>query len=61
MVETEENFRSWVTPEFRDAMLERQCLKEVVQPRDIARVVLFFASDESAMISGQSIVVDGGA
>ena len=61
MVETEENFRSWVTPEFRDTMLQRQCLKEIVQPRDIARVVLFLASTESAMISGQSIVVDGGA
>jgi NAD(P)-dependent dehydrogenase (short-subunit alcohol dehydrogenase family) len=60
MVETEQNFRQWVTPAFRDSMIERQCLKEITQPRDIARVVLFLASEESAMITGQSIVVDGG-
>lgn len=60
MVQTEQNFRDWVTPAFRDTMLERQCLKEVSQPRDIARVVMFLSSAESAMITGQSIIVDGG-
>jgi NAD(P)-dependent dehydrogenase (short-subunit alcohol dehydrogenase family) len=60
MVETEQNFSAWVTPEFRDEMLKRQCLKEITQPRDIARVVMFLASAESAMMTGQSIIVDGG-
>jgi NAD(P)-dependent dehydrogenase (short-subunit alcohol dehydrogenase family) len=40
--------------------VQRQCLKEIAQPRDIARVVLFLASEESAMMTGQSIIVDGG-
>lgn len=60
MVQTQQNFTAWVTPELRDTMLERQCLKEIAQPRDIARVVMFLASAESAMMTGQSIVVDGG-
>ncbi|MEC3909594.1 SDR family oxidoreductase [Sphingobium sp. CR2-8] len=32
----------------------------LVQPNDVASLALFLASDESAMISSQSIVVDGG-
>lgn len=32
----------------------------LVQPDDVASLALFLASDESAMISSQSIVVDGG-
>jgi NAD(P)-dependent dehydrogenase (short-subunit alcohol dehydrogenase family) len=60
MVETERNFRDWVTPEFREAQIQRQCLKEIIQPRDVARVVMFLASAESAMITGQTLVIDGG-
>jgi NAD(P)-dependent dehydrogenase (short-subunit alcohol dehydrogenase family) len=60
MVETEKNFKDWVTPEFRDAQIQRQCLKEIIQPRDVARAVLFLASAESAMITGQTLIIDGG-
>jgi NAD(P)-dependent dehydrogenase (short-subunit alcohol dehydrogenase family) len=33
----------------------------VGHPEDIANAVLFFASDLSAYVSGQALVVDGGA
>ncbi|XP_074267580.1 short-chain dehydrogenase reductase 3b-like [Silene latifolia] len=37
------------------------CLKGIVlKPRHIAEAALFFASDESAYISGHNLVVDGG-
>lgn len=35
-------------------------LEEVAQPRDVANLNLFLASDESAKITGQSHIIDGG-
>lgn len=41
-------------------MVDRQMLNTVVTGADIARVVLFLASDDSSVITGQSIRVDAG-
>jgi NAD(P)-dependent dehydrogenase (short-subunit alcohol dehydrogenase family) len=38
-----------------------QPLGRVVRPRDVARVVRFLVSDAAALVTGQRIVVDGGA
>lgn len=43
-----------------DAMVERQRLKRVLTGDEIARAVLFLASDDSRMITGQSLIVDAG-
>lgn len=40
---------------------EAQPLGRVTRPHDIASVVCFLASDGAAMVTGQRIVVDGGA
>lgn len=37
-----------------------QPLKRLCQPEDVASVALFLASDESSMVTGQALVVDGG-
>jgi galactose dehydrogenase len=50
----------WVTPEGLGAHLERQCLKDPLQPEDIVGGVLFLASDLSRMMTGQALVIDGG-
>ena len=54
------------TLEYNDeAMFERtmqnQAIKARVYPEHLASLIAFLASDDAAMISGQSIVVDGGA
>lgn len=53
------------TLEYNDeAMFERtmqnQAIKSRVYPEHLAALIAFLASDDAAMISGQSIVVDGG-
>ena len=43
-----------------DAVLQRQLLKEVLLGEEIARAALFLASDDSRMITCQSLTVDAG-
>lgn len=44
----------------RQAMLDRQPTREVAAPEDIAPMVVYLASGESRMATGQFFVVDGG-
>lgn len=46
--------------EYNDWILENQCLKQRIQPSDIADLTVFLASPASDMITGQNISVDGG-
>ncbi len=40
--------------------MQNQAIKERVYPEHLAALIAFLASDDAAMISGQSVVVDGG-
>lgn len=51
---------NWLTPEGVAELMQRQCLKRKLVPDDIARVVLFFAADDSGACTNQSHIVDGG-
>lgn len=57
---TERQKKLWLTPEAEKELMKKQCLKEKVQPADVARMVLWLASDDSRMCSNQNYVVDGG-
>lgn len=57
---TQRQLDLWVTPEVEKTIHARQCLKRKLFPDDIARAVLFFASDEASGCTNQSYVVDGG-
>lgn len=46
---------------FEKQSLETIPLRSLCEPQDIANVVAFLASEQSRMITGQSIVIDGGA
>ncbi len=50
----------WLTPEAERKLMEDQCLKRLLVPDDIARFVLFLASDEAGACTAQHYVVDGG-
>ncbi len=60
-VMTERQKMLWATPDALDRHLERQCLPDLIEPHYIARMVLFLASDESAMCTAQNYMVDGGS
>ncbi len=57
---TERQVDMWLTPESEKELMDRQCIKRKLFPKDIARFVLFMASDEASACSNQSFVVDGG-
>jgi len=40
--------------------MQNQSLKRELTPDDVAKMVLFLASEESSAITGQNFVVDGG-
>ena len=50
----------WVTPEGLATHLDRQCLKDTLEPLDVLGGVLFLASNTSKMMTGQAMVIDGG-
>jgi 3-oxoacyl-[acyl-carrier protein] reductase len=50
-----------VAPGFKEALRARTPMGRIADPRDIADVVAFLASDDSRWITGQGIRVDGGA
>jgi NAD(P)-dependent dehydrogenase (short-subunit alcohol dehydrogenase family) len=50
----------WATPEAKAAFLEKQCLKTFIQPQDMVGGTLFLASNASAMMTGQTMVIDAG-
>jgi D-xylose 1-dehydrogenase len=57
---TERQLTKWVTPEVAKQRDEAQCLKRPLVPDDVAKVVVFLASDEAGAVTNQHYVVDGG-
>lgn len=57
---TERQKQLWFTEEYQNAILANQALKRFLQPEEVARLVLFLASDDSSAITNQAFVIDGG-
>jgi 3-oxoacyl-[acyl-carrier protein] reductase len=51
----------WAPPEFRAQAATLSPFKRLGTPEDIADVVAFLASDQARWITGQHILVNGGA
>jgi 3-oxoacyl-[acyl-carrier protein] reductase len=49
-----------MTEEEKKGFIEKILIKRVGQPIDIARAIIFLASDEASYITGETIQVDGG-
>lgn len=57
---TERQRALWVTKEGLQAHIDRQCLKEEIQPEDMVGPCLFLASSASRMMTAQTMIVDAG-
>jgi len=57
---TERQKKLWLTPEIEKKQIEDQCIKRMLQPDDISKTVLFFASEQSSGCTAQNYIVDGG-
>ena len=57
---TERQRRLWMTEDDVKAVVARQCLAQILQADEIARMALFLAADDSRMITKQTFVVDAG-
>lgn len=60
-VHTERQKALWLTPEAEARSQANQCLRGALMPDDIARMVLWLAADDSAMVTAQHFVVDAGS
>ena len=49
------------SPEFMEKQVKALPVRRTGTPRDIAAMVIFFASEQASYITGQTIAVDGGA
>lgn len=59
-VMTERQIKLWLDAEGEAEIKRNQCLPDKLQPSDIARMVLFLASDDGAMCTAQEFKVDAG-
>ena len=59
-VMTKKQKELWATPEAIEQCLKEQSLKSLICVEDMVGPALFLASSASRMMSGQSLVVDGG-
>ncbi len=57
---TEKQRNLWYTEEYKKQIQERQAIKREIQPGEVAKLILFLASDESLAITNQSFVIDAG-
>ncbi|TLD06848.1 hypothetical protein E2P81_ATG10467 [Venturia nashicola] len=59
-IATERQIKEVLTEEYRAEVMAAQSLKRDLGPEEVAKVIVFLASDEASAVTGSSYVVDGG-
>ena len=59
-VVTQRQLQSWLTPEEEERWMTQVALPRRLLPEEVAKLALFLAASDSAMITGQSFTIDGG-
>jgi len=58
---TTEVTKEVISDEYREQVAQGQCLREVLVPSDIAQAVAYLASPAARLVTGQTLLVNGGA
>ena len=59
-VATPKQLEKWLTEDEEAELMKRVCLKQRLGAHDVAKLALFLAADDAAMITAQEFVIDGG-
>jgi len=59
-IATERQIKEVLTDEYRAEVMAAQSLKRDLEPMEVAKVIVFLASEEASAVTGSSYVVDGG-
>ena len=59
-VVTDRQLALWLTPEAEKQWMQQVAMPRRLLPQDVAKLALFLAADDSEMITGQALVIDGG-
>lgn len=59
-VATPKQLEKWLSADEEAELMKRVCLKKRLAGHDVAKLALFLASDDAAMITAQEFVIDGG-
>ena len=57
---TQRQLEKWITPEAEAQIMVRQCLKRKLEPAEVAKFIVFLASEEASACTNQHYIVDGG-
>ncbi|ACA87928.1 SDR family NAD(P)-dependent oxidoreductase [Shewanella woodyi] len=59
-VATQRQLEQWLSPEQEQQLMEKVAIQKRITPEDIAKLALFLTSEDSELITGQCMVIDGG-
>ncbi len=59
-VATPKQLEKWLSPEQEVELMKRVCIPKRLGAHDVSKLALFLAADDSAMITSQELIVDGG-
>lgn len=59
-IRTQRQIDKWLTPELEAVIMNGQCLQDYIEPEDVARMVMFLASEDARMCTSGTYTVDAG-
>ena len=57
---TERQMTHWLNPDIVKEVQQEQCIHETLMPDDIVDAALWLSSDDSKMMTAQTLIIDAG-